>query len=1206
MPPLPAYAELDPTLPIVLLPVRLETRYFQVDADHVELRVRIFPSSAHVATDRPGVDPLERDESQAYWRTRLADDDGAATTRAASARLGQLFGEPRAQWLRRRFTPASAPAPDGSAVFPDVPLNDPSATALLVSEATALPTRFVVSGLEGAAMSFRVTGAVVRAAVVVGPHGAPDAIRWQTDFAAAEAIGLAVRVPLGNAAAAALTQLLVFGLREGADAASSPQALAALLDRHAGDDGAALVTAGTPTNHTPAMRVAPLSPASGETPAPGSDGARLADALGIAPAAFGAVGGSTTAAGAAGIALAPDGTGAAQTADAAAALHTALWPATLGYFLEVVMAPLLDDTARERGRALFCDFVRPRGPFAALALGTHPYGVLPVSSIALWRAADGAADPFAGVLGALRSTWRTAAARVPRLGASADPGDDLVALLASSPVSTRWLARPLESTLTAQREFADADPARLAHVVDLARAERVAAELTPVGLAGTPHALDFLFHADAFGVHAPLVAPAGAPKDAPLPANYIAAMATAGVDALKNDGVVGAAPRTLLYLLLRHATLLVMARTIDHFSISTATPAGPTRSRAATEAVFIDTPGHTVWTTLKTPVPELAHRSLSDIFDGALPSHAAFTELARHRAALGALAGWPVGELERLAAETLDACSHRLDAWITALATERLAALRTAAPAASHLGAWAWQEAPPLPSTLPRDGDAPADDPDSEGFVHAPGLAHARTAAILRAAFLAREREAAQAPLAVDLSSDRVRAARWLLDAVRGGARVAALLGERIERWMIEQRQGPQLAALRDDCPLDDGSGRTRIDGLKVAQRWQAAPPTGGLAPVAALLADLTDAVSDLLLAEAVHQQASGRPTAAQPALAALDTGVAMPSGFDVVRTQADSVTRAWRLVLPLSTDAVADWVAGWLGPAALQSALTATVGSGAVGTAGSGMGTSVPPTRTLTLGQLRTLPGFDGVLPSLLDFVRHGTTAPALKTAFRQAAGAGATTVTFSPALEAALGRADALARLLRSARPLDASDIGAGRAALPGLASASAQKEWLHDLARVRPGIDALDALDFHARADGRALGLRFIAADSRVNIVSIGPLPATGPVEGLLLESWNETTPGLETTTGIAMHYDAPRSRAPQAILLAVPPTPGTPWSMDTLQAVLLETAELARLRMVRPADVHGSFLPALYLADNLDAETVATDFYRVSVVAQFKDA
>jgi hypothetical protein len=70
--------------------------------------------------------------------------------------------------------------------------------------------------------------------------------------------------------------------------------------------------------------------------------------------------------------------------------------------------------------------------------------------------------------------------------------------------------------------------------------------------------------------------------------------------------------------------------------------------------------------------------------------------------------------------------------------------------------------------------------------------------------------------------------------------------------------------------------------------------------------------------------------------------------------------------------------------------------------------------------------------------------------------------------------------------------------------------------------------------------------------------------------------------------------------------VPPDPAARWSIDTVAAILLETADLTQIRMVRPADVHGSFLPAVYIADNLAAETVSTDFFPFAYVTEWKDA
>ena len=72
----------------------------------------------------------------------------------------------------------------------------------------------------------------------------------------------------------------------------------------------------------------------------------------------------------------------------------------------------------------------------------------------------------------------------------------------------------------------------------------------------------------------------------------------------------------------------------------------------------------------------------------------------------------------------------------------------------------------------------------------------------------------------------------------------------------------------------------------------------------------------------------------------------------------------------------------------------------------------------------------------------------------------------------------------------------------------------------------------------------------------------------------------------------------ARAPQAILLAVAPDVGQPWNLDTLEAVLLDTLELARLRLVDPDAMTelDQFLPALYFGVNAANDAVSTRFVR----------
>jgi len=101
---------------------------------------------------------------------------------------------------------------------------------------------------------------------------------------------------------------------------------------------------------------------------------------------------------------------------------------------------------------------------------------------------------------------------------------------------------------------------------------------------------------------------------------------------------------------------------------------------------------------------------------------------------------------------------------------------------------------------------------------------------------------------------------------------------------------------------------------------------------------------------------------------------------------------------------------------------------------------------------------------------------------------------------------------------------------------------------------------------------------------------------PVAGLLIDEWVEVVPGGRETTGIALQYDQPSAAPPQSILVAVPPEPESPWTIWSLQQVLLETLDLARIRAVDPAafDEIGHYLPALYFAFNTLGDTVSTDF------------
>ena len=166
-----------------------------------------------------------------------------------------------------------------------------------------------------------------------------------------------------------------------------------------------------------------------------------------------------------------------------------------------------------------------------------------------------------------------------------------------------------------------------------------------------------------------------------------------------------------------------------------------------------------------------------------------------HDPAWDELATLPEPIRQLLLAEAMDVMTYRLDAWGTSLATRRLAVMRQTAPTGIRLGAYGWVEqvrratplqavpTPPAGVTTPVSRSA-----QNKGFVHAPSLGHAAAAAVLRSGYLSQaSRASGAAPFAVDLSSERVHRAKWLLDGVRQGQSLSALLGYRFERLLHER-----------------------------------------------------------------------------------------------------------------------------------------------------------------------------------------------------------------------------------------------------------------------------------------------------------------------------------------------------------------------------------------------------------------------------------
>ncbi|MGY1933682.1 hypothetical protein ACW9HE_32895 [Nocardia gipuzkoensis] len=772
-----------------------------------------------------------------------------------------------------------------------------------------------------------------------GKLSIPAPLQWMFHFEAAEAAGMGIRVRLTAAEANnGFDRIVVVGLRMRADPEAGQATLEELLTGHAySRSGFELLPQGVPTNNTDdtpsgwSRRDDPdrafdeaFGPAKFKVesdPAARRDGQVFADFLGLNPGQLRRVRGA-------------DGRDCIE----ARLMNTALAPGTLGYLTGVLMNPVFEGWTSELSW-FFSNYVSGRGAVPAIRIGAQPYGI--VASTAFSRIAWLGSDDIIGtfipdrrtrflrrlhaVLGVLQDTWTQGVGDVAHVGDGRDPHQTLLDILGLHPNSAEFHYRPAKSLDELSRRSI------LTGILQQP-AERFRAALQRqnalimlrfMGYTGEePDLLELFFRTGHIKLKGPLVSEQVSESE-PLPAvtadgrnalRWLADTAGISLDQLRRqEGFLGdTPPRTLLYIMAHFALTRGYLDASDRMRYASGifTQAQMRTIVREPKSVHLDTSerSESPWRRLYEADSRLTGRpgiSIADHLTSVLASPPDYAvDLADQIEAIKELVQTPTARLERLLAEHVDLMSYRIDAWrlgIVARQLEQMRNIGTEQPRRGmYLGAYGWLEnvrpdpkqlsTPDLSGQLAAafaEGPPLQVDPDNGGHLHAPSLNQAVTAAILRAGELANRTAGTPNAFSINLTSTRVRTALALLDGVRSGQHLGALLGYRFERALHDASGSAELDALvfafRRAFPLtaekltptqsppppatEAVEARNVVDGLAlVKQAGSSAYPYGKPLPplgaserdvVERAVADLVnafDAMADLILAEGVHQ----------------------------------------------------------------------------------------------------------------------------------------------------------------------------------------------------------------------------------------------------------------------------------------------------------------------------------------------------------------
>ncbi len=1001
----------------------------------------------------------EKTALASYWIAVWKAQGNSALETAALNTLIAAVGADRATILTAQFRPynliekpVATFTPQTTTVrvaFLFLPTNEEieakTKSWMKAAQVNLLPERFVLLGYQNGVNVLEELSAPVQTPFHVSPDPAGDLeaqfqfdehgnlsvgaeLRWMMDFDEALRRGMGFRVNLTPQQAAGFDRLFVLGIRLSSDAAQGKAELETLFKNHYfSRTGFSFLPQGAPTNNTEDSN----SAYSREDDANASydfvfkgksqftetedwlakrDGQWFAESLGLDTDWLKQV---------------PQAGGLDQCE--ARAMNAALWPATLGYFMDTLLQPVFNDDAIYYTRWFFNRFVSGRGMVPAIRIGRQPYGILPTSAFSRisWVFGDQAVSylhysrkfqeergaafkdwlwKFKGVLDQLYATWRSLAQGVSHIDLKdKDPHKTLLDIVGLHPASVEFHQR-YANTKEQEHNIAvmwqlfiswQTLPANELHNEAFDR-------LQQLGYSGLeiPKLFDLFWKVFPNRLNGPVIQEGALSEIDPLRIvttnnrNYIEWLhewARLSFDTIRvQDGFKDNKwPNSLLYILLKHALelgyhdagirVLEEAQLLNdqakrsllkepHFfqiqeaGTQRAAAGGIPIEKSRYEILY--SPNERATGDPRTLLVDHVTRNLGELF--------ATRYLTEQLRALEHLAKTPTARLERALAEHLDCCAYRLDAWMTGLVNFQLAAMRHARRGEGvnhrkgiYLGAYGWLEnvrsenknLSPVRLTgeldeifnaqQPENHNAPlVRDDKNGGYIHAPSVNHAITAAVLRNGYISNATPAHHELLKVNLSSERVRSALGVIEGIRNGQNLASLLGYQFERGLHDRyafAESDQFIyplrlvfplytrpeELPDGVPIEAVEARNVVNGLNFIRHIKNAAPGNkkypfgfpisviGVPPLVPSLPpatpaqqdainaevdrllDIYDALADLAIAEGVHQVAMGNYDRAAATLDAYSQAT-FPPVPDVVQTPRSGIAITHRVGLHL------------------------------------------------------------------------------------------------------------------------------------------------------------------------------------------------------------------------------------------------------------------------------------------------------------------